>query len=220
MNTFIRSTLPVQRALMVSLLVWFAALGAYAQGDKKSTAILDAMSNKYKSMQSFKATFTYLPEGGKPPRGDVTVKGAKFRLKMAGQEIFNDGTTMATYIKETNEVNLQDFDPNEVGDLNPTRIYTAYKKGFSYIFVQETREGGQVYEVVELSPTTKNSQVAKVQLIVNKNDKSIKSWRVTQKNGQRVTYKVDTFQPNVAVADTYFAFNTKQYPGVEVIDLR
>ncbi|TDB60052.1 LolA family protein [Arundinibacter roseus] len=193
---------------------------AAAQNDKRAASILDAMSNKYKSMTSFKAVFTYSPEGGRDMKGDATVKGTKFRLKMAGQEIFNDGKTMATYIKETNEVNLQDFDPNEVGDLNPTRIYTAYKKGYKYAFIKENTEGGQVYEVVELSPTSASSQVSKVEIKVHKKDKSIKSWKITQKNGQRVTYRVDQFQPNVQVADSFFAFNSKQYPGVEVVDLR
>jgi outer membrane lipoprotein-sorting protein len=193
---------------------------AQAQGDKKSTAILDAMSNKYEKIKSFKAIFTYTPEGGKALKGDATVKGTKFRLKMAGQEIFNDGKLMATYIKETNEVNLQDFDPSAGGDLDPTRIYSAYKKGFKYAFLQEKKEGAQTYEVVELTSTGKNSQVNKVQIQVNKADKSINSWKIFQKNGQIVTYKVDQFQPDVAVADTYFTFNAKQFPGVEVVDLR
>lgn len=191
-----------------------------AQGDKKSTAILDAMSTKYEKIKSFKAIFTYMPEGGKALKGDATVKGTKFRLKMAGQEIFNDGKLMATYIKETNEVNLQDFDPSAGGDLDPTRIYSAYKKGFKYAFLQEKKEGAQTFEVVELTSTGKNSQVSKVQIQVNKADKSINSWKIFQKNGQTVTYKVDQFQPDVAVADTYFTFNAKQFPGVEVVDLR
>ncbi|WP_254411965.1 LolA family protein [Dyadobacter diqingensis] len=191
-----------------------------AQGDKKSTAILDAMSNKYQKIKSFKAIFTYTPEGGKALKGDATVKGTKFRLKMAGQEIFNDGKLMATYIKETNEVNYQDFDPSAGGDLDPTRIYSAYKKGFKYAFLQEKKEGNQVYEVVELTSTGKNSQVDKVQIQVNKADKSINSWKIFQKNGQKVTYKVEQFQPDVAIADTYFTFNSKQFPGVEVVDLR
>jgi outer membrane lipoprotein-sorting protein len=191
-----------------------------AQGDKKSTAILDAMSTKYEKIKSFKAIFTYTPEGGKPLKGDATVKGTKFRLKMAGQEIFNDGKLMATYIKETNEVNLQDFDPSAGGDLDPTRIYSAYKKGFKYAFLQEKKEGAQTYEVVELTSTGKNSQVDKVQIQVNKADKSINSWKIFQKNGQKVTYKVEQFQPDVAVADTYFTFSAKQFPGVEVVDLR
>lgn len=193
---------------------------AQAQGDKKSTAILDAMSNKYQKIKSFKAIFTYTPDGGKPLKGDATVKGTKFRLKMAGQEIFNDGKLMATYIKETNEVNLQDFDPSAGGDLDPTRIYSAYKKGFKYAYLQEKKEGAQTFNVVELTSTGKNSQVDKVQIQVNKADNSINSWKIFQKNGQKVTYKVEQFQPDVAVADNFFTFNAKQFPGVEVVDLR
>lgn len=191
-----------------------------AQGDKKSTEILDAMSSKYQKIKSFKALFTYTPDGGKPLKGDVTAKGTKFRLKMAGQEIYNDGKLMATYIKETNEVNLQDFDPTATGDLDPTKIYSAYKKGFKYAFLEEKKEGTQMFDVVELTPTTKNSQVTKVQIQVNKADKSISNWKIFQKNGDKVTYKVDQFQPDVTVADNFFTFNAKQYPGVEVVDLR
>lgn len=191
-----------------------------AQGDKKATAILDGMSAKYQKLKSFKAIFTYTPDGGKSLKGDATVKGTKFRLKMAGQEIFNDGKVMATYIKESNEVNIQDFDPTSTGELDPTKIYSAYKKGFKYSFVEEKKVGNLVTEVVELIPTSKNSQVSKVQIQVNKTDKSINNWKIFQKNGEKVTYKLEQFQPEVAVADNFFTFNAKQYPGVEVVDLR
>jgi outer membrane lipoprotein-sorting protein len=206
--------------LVLSIALLTISCSLFAQGDKKSTAILDAMSNKYQKIKSFKATFTYTPDGGKALKGDATVKGTKFRLKMAGQEIFNDGKLMATYIKETNEVNIQDFDPSSTGDLDPTKIYSAYKKGFKYAFLQEKKEGNEIFEVVELTSTNKNSQVGKVEIEVNKKDKSIGKWRIFQKNGQKVTYKVDQFQPDIAVADNFFTFNAKQYPGVEVVDLR
>lgn len=206
--------------IAVTCITLLGAVDGHAQGDKKSSAILEAMSSKYQKIKSFKAVFTYTPKGEKPLKGEATVKGTKFRLKMAGQEIFNDGKLMATYIKETNEVNLQDFDPSAGGDLDPTRIYSAYKKGFKYAFLKEKKEGAKELEVVELTSTNKNSQVNKVEIEVNKADKSISSWKIFQKNGQEVTYKVDQFQPDVNVADSYFAFNSKQYPGVEVVDLR
>lgn len=213
--------LKMTKAVLLSATISMALFQpAFSQGDKKSTAILDAMSSKYQNMKSFKALFTYTPDGGQSMKGDVTVKGSKYKLKMAGQEIYNDGKLMATYIKETNEVNLQDFDPASAGDLDPTKIYTAYKKGFKHAFVQEKKQGDTVVDVVELTSTNKNSQVAKVQLWISKVDKSIKGWKIFQKNGQKVNYEVQLFQPNVVVADKDFIFNSKQYPGVEVVDLR
>lgn len=195
----------------------------HAQTDKRAATILDAMSNKYKSMTSFKVSFTYTNEGTAAKdtyKGEASVKGNKFRLKMAGQEIFNDGKTMTTYIKESNEATVTNYDPKEVGDVDPTKIYTIYKKGYKYIFIEETTERGRAYEVVELSPEKKESKISKVQIKVDKKDKSVKSWKITQKNGQRVVFKVDKFAPNAAPDDKLFAFDKNQYKGVEVIDLR
>lgn len=207
-------------AIAATLLTLGRVAPAVAQNDTKATAILDAMRDKYKHMKAYKATFTYSSEGGRDLRGEATVKGDKFRLKMGGQEIFNDAKTMATYVKETNEVNLQDYDPAELGDLNPTQIFTAYKKNYRPKFLKESKEGGQTYETLELAPTSSYAKIAKVQLKVNKQDKSLKSWRILMSNGQQVTYTITSFQPDVNVADSYFVFNAGQYPGVEVVDLR
>ncbi|AYQ34896.1 outer membrane lipoprotein carrier protein LolA [Runella sp. SP2] len=209
---------------MRKALVAMALLGslfANAQNDKRAATILDAMSNKYKTMTSFKVAFTYINEGTKETlKGDATVKGTKFRLKMAGQEIFNDGKTMTTYIKESNEATVNNYDPKEAGDIDPTKVYTIYKKGYKYTFLEEVTEAGKAYEVVELTPEKKDSKVAKLQIKVDKKDKSVKSWKIFQRSGQRLGFKVDSFVPNVKVDDKSFAFDASKYKGVEVIDLR
>ena len=209
---------------MRKALVAMALLGslfANAQNDKRAATILDAMSNKYKTMTSFKVAFTYINEGTKETlKGDATVKGTKFRLKMAGQEIFNDGKIMTTYIKESNEATVNNYDPKETGDIDPTKVYTIYKKGYKYTFLEEVTEAGKVYEVVELTPDKKDSKVAKLQIKVDKKDKSVKSWKIFQRSGQRLGFKVDSFVPNVKVDDKSFAFDASKYKGVEVIDLR
>ncbi|WP_028523041.1 LolA family protein [Runella limosa] len=209
---------------MRKALVAMALLGslfANAQNDKRAATILDAMSNKYKTMTSFKVAFTYINEGTKETlKGDATVKGTKFRLKMAGQEIFNDGKIMTTYIKESNEATVNNYDPKEAGDIDPTKVYTIYKKGYKYTFLEEVTEAGKVYEVVELTPDKKDSKVAKLHIKVDKKDKSVKSWKIFQRSGQRLGFKVDSFVPNVKVDDKSFAFDASKYKGVEVIDLR
>ena len=209
---------------MRKALVAMALLGslfANAQNDKRAATILDAMSNKYKTMTSFKVAFTYINEGTKETlKGDATVKGTKFRLKMAGQEIFNDGKIMTTYIKESNEATVNNYDPKEAGDIDPTKVYTIYKKGYKYTFLEEVTEAGKAYEVVELTPEKKDSKVAKLQIKVDKKDKSVKSWKIFQRSGQRLGFKVDSFVPNVKVDDKSFAFDASKYKGVELIDLR
>ena len=98
-----------------------------AQKDKKATAILDEMSKKYQTMKSFSAAFTYGIEGTNAKltesyKGDVTVKGAKFRLKMLGQEVFTNGKELYSYTKETNECQVSEFNPAEMDALSPDQI--------------------------------------------------------------------------------------------------
>jgi outer membrane lipoprotein carrier protein len=186
----------------------------------KAALILDAMSKKYAAIPSFNANFTYSTEGLKDSyKGDVTVKNRKFRLKLAGQEIFNNGATVSTFIKESNEVNISNFDPAEEG-INPAKIYTIYKKGYKYAFIEEQKAGKSVYEVVELTPEKANSQVAKLRITVDKKDKTVKSWKITTKDGKKQNFKIEKFTEMKGLSDGYFNFDKSKYPGVEVIDLR
>ena len=207
---------------LISIITFAVAVNlssAYAQ-DSKAGAIIDAMQKKYKSMKSFSATFTYGADGSKQLlKGDITVKGQKYRLKLAGQELFNNGKDVATYIKETNEVNISEYEPSE-NDLNPAKVYSFDKKGYKYTFAGETKEGANNFELVELSPEKKSGQVSKVKIKVNKADKSVGGWTIIDKSGKRQTFNVIKFNPNTNVDDKFFSFDKSKYPGVEINDLR
>ncbi len=209
------------RQAFIALVAVALAVGpAIAQKDKRAGDILDAMSKKYKTYKTYQASFAFTADGASPFKGDLTVKDQKFRLKLGGQEVFNDGKTMSTYIKESNEVNLQDYDGGANSDFNPSRIYSIYKKGFNYRFIGEQKLAGKPVDVIELTPEKKNTQVAKIQISVDKADKSVRSWQITDKTGKKTAYAISKFTPNVAVTDSYFVFDKTKYPGVEVVDLR
>lgn len=214
----------MKKLVSIILLAFACTVTVYGQTDPKAGDILDAMSKKYKAIPAFKASFTYTMEseakkGKEDYTGDITVKGSKYYLKLGNQEVINNGTTVWTYMKESNEVNVSDYEPDE-DEITPTKIFTIYKKGYKYTFLEETKEKGVAYEVVDLIPENRNSQVFKVRITVNKKDKSIKSMRIFEKNGNRSVYTINKFTPNVTVDDKLFAFDKSQYKGVEVIDLR
>lgn len=207
---------------LVFALVAFNA--AFAQYDAQALATLDAMSQKYKAFTSFEAnittTMTNETEGVKEEyKGKITVKGDKYRLVMSEQEIINNGTTQWTYIPSAKEVTIDNYDAN-TSEINPSKIYEIYKKGFKYLHNGDRTEGGVTVEEIDLVPEKKDAQFFKIKMLINKKDRSIQSWTMMEKNGTNYKYTISKFTPNVAVADTFFAFDTKKYPGVEVIDLR
>lgn len=197
-----------------------APLTSFAQSDKKALEVLDAMSKVYQNYGSYSVTFNYSTGNGRPARGEAHVKDQKFRLKMADQEIMSDGKVMATFLKESNEVTLQDYAPEEIGDLNPTRIYLAYKKGYKNTYIGETRANGKTYDNVRLVPTASNAPISKVELKIDRETKLIAGWKIFGRGKDITSFDVIDSKANPALPDQSFVFNSKNFPGAEVVDLR
>jgi outer membrane lipoprotein carrier protein len=196
----------------------------FAQYDAKALEILEAMSVRYKAYSSFEANITSSmvneTEGIKEEfKGKITVKGDKFRLAMDDQEIINNGTTVWTYLPAAKEVNIDNYDPDS-DEINPSKIYELYKKGFKYLYMEDATENGVLCEVIDLTPEKKDAQYFKIRMNIGKKDRSIQSWTMFDRSGNKYKYTINKFTPNVSVADSFFTFDPKKYPGVEIIDLR
>jgi outer membrane lipoprotein carrier protein len=208
-------------------LLLFAVSNLQAQQDDYAKKILDAMSEKYRAMSSYKADFTYKLENkvegvDEEFTGEITVKGDKYHLKLSDQEIFNDGKTIWTYIPDAREVNIDNYLPDD-GDLSPSNIYTAYKKGYRYRFLEEAKKGAAVLNVIELqpeNPNDPNKTFQRVILNINKSDNLIDNWQMFDRMGNVFTYFINVFTPNVRTTDGQFVFDPAKYPGVEVVDMR
>jgi outer membrane lipoprotein-sorting protein len=196
----------------------------FAQYDPKALETLDAMSKKYKAIPAFEANFSYtltndVDNINEEFNGKITVKGDKYRLSLSEQEVINNGTTLWTYLPEAQEVNIDNYDPNSE-DVNPSKIFDIYKKGFKYLYLKDETEGGVLCEVIDLVPEKKDAQYFKIRMNIAKKDKSVKSWTMFDKGGNRYKYTITKFNPDVRVDDAFFTYDPKQHPGVEVIDLR
>src|SRR5690606_7299827 len=151
--------------------------------------------------------------------GKITVQGDKLRLTLPEQEVINNGSTIWTYLPAAKEVNIDNYDPTSE-DVNPSKIYEIYKKGFKYLYLQDRSEDGVLCEEIDLVPEKKDAQFFKIKMLISKKDKSIQSWTMFDKGGNKYKYTIAKFNPNVKVEDSFFTFDPKKYPGVEVIDLR
>jgi outer membrane lipoprotein-sorting protein len=213
----------MKKAILAVLLLG-ASVSLRAQYDPKALEILEAMSKKYKAIPSFEASFSYTLTNetekiNEEFKGKMMVKGDKYRLTLPEQEVINNGTTVWTYLPEAKEVNIDNFDQTSE-DLNPSKFYEIYKKGFKYLYLEDKTEGGVLCEVVDLVPEKRDAQYFKVRMNIVKKDKSIHSWTMFDKAGNLYKYSITKFNPAAKIDDTTFSFDPKKYPGVEVVDLR
>lgn len=195
-----------------------------AQVDPKAQEILKSVSTKYKSFKTLSAKFKVSVEDLKNKTNDnqtgtIILKGPKYKLVLGAQEIISDGKVVWTYLKDANEVQINDpkSDPNSI---SPTNMFTIYEKGFKSRFIADKVIAGKPMQIIELVPEDTKRNFIKVQLTINKTEKFIAQAIIYQKSGTNLTYAVQEFKPNVPADDAMFTFNKASHPGCEEVDLR
>jgi outer membrane lipoprotein-sorting protein len=195
------------------------------KNDPAATAVLNAVSAKFKTFSSVQASFAYKVENGagkalSTKLGSVTMKGTKYKVLFGGQEIYSDGKTVWSYDKSANEVSISNLDASS-GMITPQKLFTNfYDKDFYSMLNGEKKVGAKTVQEIEMTPTDKGKAFHKVYIQVDKTAKTIYSTRVLENTGNRYTYTVSSMKTNLPVADNVFVFDKKKYPGVEEVDLR
>lgn len=199
--------------------------------DAKAKAILDEVAAKTKGYTSIKAEFVSVGEKQvtnteskvtDTQTGTLQLKGEKYKLEVKGQVIFSDSKTQWTYIKESNEVQINNApDPKATDNINPVNIFTLYEKGYKYKYSKEDVLNGVKVDVIDLFPLApEKKSYHTIKLIIDKVKKQIVSVKILNKNGTSSTITVKSFTPNAEMPDAMFTFNKADYKGVEVVDLR
>lgn len=209
-----------------SLILLFAiALTLTTKAQDKGKTILDGVCTQTNAYTTIDISFSYTMENPSKKlkevkTGTACMKGDKYWMSFAGQEIISDGKTIWTYIKDNNEVQINTVDPNDDQSLNPAKLLTGYSKSFTPKFIKEETRGSKILQVIDLTPLKARSYY-KIRVEIDKVKKQISRAIVYDKNGTTTyTYDVTKFTPNTNISDSKFTFRTSDHPGVEVIDLR
>lgn len=215
-------------SLLVLMLVIIFSLQAQppkgmGNSDPEAKKVLDAVSAKFKTYKAVQAKFLLKIENaaGKAlgtKTGTVYMKGTKYRVSVTGQEIYCDGSNIWTYDKAAKEVTINKIDPS-ANSITPQKLFTNfYDKDFLYKLNGKTVMNGKSLQEVELTPIDKTKAFHKVLVFIDKS--VINTTKVFEKTGNRYTYSMNNMNTNANIPDATFIFDTKMFPGVEVVDLR
>ncbi len=208
------------RTILASFII-FSAISAFSQSkDIKASALLEEVSKKATSFKSIKVDLSYTMFNAKAKINEektvtLLVSGDKYKMSAAGQTILCDGKTIWTYIKESNEVQVNALE-NKDDALTPSKLLTSYNSNYKSKII---KSNDPTAESVELIPNT-NKNFTRAILEIDKAKKQIKSFALYDKSGNVFTYKVKTYITDSPVTDADFTFDAKKFPGVEVIDMR
>lgn len=212
----------------IFILSSFSVIGqtnSKVKSDPEAKKVLDVVSAKFKGYQSASANFSLKIENtaGKlvgNEVGSVQMKGDKYRIMTADRQIFSDGKTIWAYEIADREVQVTNYDPKS-DVMTPQKMFTNfYDDDFLYKLNDDKKVGNKSYTQIELTPLDKTNLFFKLLVDIDKATNNIAALKVFEKNGNRYTYTVTSFESNVSLGDGLFSFDTKSYPNVEVVDLR
>jgi len=211
------------KSFIIILLTVTTSFSAIAQQDQKAKTILDKLSAKTKSYKTIKAEFKFTisnkSEGiNETQTGKIQIKGDKYFLSIAGQDVISNGSAIYTILKDAEEVQINSIpDEDEEEYISPNKIFTLYESGFKYKFVKE--ENG--IQTINLYPKdAEEKEFHRIVLYINKAKTQISKVKVYGKDGSTTTYSIKTFTTNTTIPDTNFSFNKAKHPNFEIVDLR
>jgi outer membrane lipoprotein-sorting protein len=200
----------MKKFLLIGMMM-VAAVVMYAQN---ATKILDQSAATLRAAGNVKIGFTLEAEGG-ASTGYIKLQRQKFVINMGGSITWFDGKTMWTYVKANEEVNVSNPSADAVAKMNPYAFLSFYKKGYT---AKMGKSSAKENEVVLTGK--QGSPFKKVVVRINKSTKYPSVITMTSSKGAVTTIRCNSFLKNQKYTTATFQFNKKNYPNVEVVDLR
>ena len=200
--------------LLVAAMAVVSSVQSMAQSNTaQARAILDKTSKVIGHKSGVSASFTLNNPTTGNVSGTIAVKGGKFNARTPQAIVWFNGKTQWTYMKKNNEVNISTPTQAQQQMMNPYTFINVYKTGYK----MSSAKAGASYEVHLVAQNQKRSIQ---EMYVTVNSKTYVPSRVKMKhNGRWYTVTISNFSAK-KLPDSLFAFNSKDYPSAEVIDLR
>lgn len=192
---------------------------------QNARSILDKAADKYNKSGGVTAGFIMKSKELKSNTtysydGHVWMKGEKFKIDMPEMTNWFDAKTQWVYVKETEEVNITLPSSEELQSISPSVLFSVYKKGFTLSYKGQQAVEGKTAMVVELVPESKRSSVKKLVVYIDKATDLPSKLVMYDDNGYENAITIHNLKTQQNLSDSMFVFDAKQYPEVEIVDLR
>lgn len=190
-----------------------AGLTSGAQNATLARKVLDKTAAVVGSKNGASADFSLTSKKYGSVTGAIAIKGNMFHATTPEAIVWYNGKTQWSYMKKTNEVNVNNPTEAQQMRMNPYKFITMYKTGYN---IGITDKGDSYW--VHLIAQNKSKTVQELYIRINK-----KSYRPSQirmrQDSDWTDISISNFKTK-KLPDSLFTFNAKDYPTAEVIDLR
>ena len=209
----------IYRRLLPCFMLLVLSVGGHSQSVQK---VLDATAARLTESGDVQAQFKVTQFSGTTPqsesKGTIVISGNRFQIATDEISTWFDGKTQWSMLRNSGEVNVSEPDEKEQAGLNPSVLVKIYKRGFNYNMSKSSLRGRPTF-VVHLWPNRKGSEISDI--LIDVDQKTYDPLCIRAKFGNDwVRFSILSLKAGLHFPDSHFSFPSKDYPGVEVIDLR
>ena len=200
-------------------LVMTCSISAFAQD---AQTVLDAAAARIQKAGCIRAQFKATSFSGTTPKGEtmgsMLIKGSKFQMTTPELTTWFDGKTQWSMLREAGEVNITEPTEEEIDAMNPAAFVNLYKKGYRATLRPSILRGQKTYEV-HLTATKSHLPITEIYVDVTQKDHTLLCVRAKQ-DGNWTRLSILSFDTDKKAKDSDFQFPSKDFPNIELIDLR
>jgi outer membrane lipoprotein-sorting protein len=152
--------------------------------------------------------------------GYALIENENFYYKTEEREVICDGVNVWTYLPEDNECYidlLEDLD----NTLNPSEIFTLWKEGFKFKYMNKTIVNNQTIHKIKMFPTQPDKNTFHTVLVdVNESLKLITEASVKTKDGVTIKTTISKLTSNPKINSKQFSWDAESHPNSDEIDNR
>ena len=199
------------------LIILFSILCLNGQA-QSAEDFLNKVIEKNKSYNDISIIFDYIygnsEDVSENMKGYAYMKGEAYLLKIDGQEMISNGSTLWTYLIDEQEVMISEV--SEDNNNSPLGIINSFSGNVNVSFEHCSNADLTHLFITEKEETTFKS----ISLYVKNEDLKIHEIDINNLDGSYLIYSIESFHTNQDLPDRMFTFDEKLHPDVEVIDMR
>ena len=190
--------------------------------DPEATKILDAVNEKYDAMESMQVEFklTIKGENESTQEGKMTLKGDQYRLELANQDVICNGKTVWFHLKDNEEVQINNPDPDGEDFLSPAKILDVYQENMVGQKLDDTKIDGRVVHQIEIKPRESHDEITKLRVTIDKKTNELVKVIVFTRYADRYIFEFENLVENPKLSNTLFNFDVAKFPDHHIEDLR
>ena len=209
---------------IILLFTLFSLNLVHSQNDIRAEKLLNSVSEKIDSSETFKINFTYTLENlieniNQNSDGSIVIKDDNYLLEFMGIKQLCDSKKVYSIVPENEEIIISNIDEDESETIKPSKLLKFYREGYLILWDKKELILEKEIQFVKLIPINSNSDIDYLQLGIDISNNDIVKLIEIGKNKTKTILTVNQLQYDIEIDLNFFVFSEEDYPDYYIENL-